>query len=174
MRDRAKQGIPVSNNAELVGQLLDAAAFVFVTPEILGSERLGAIRRIAIRNIVIFKSKLMDITKIETKNDIIDHVFIAISSIVVLWFSGIVIFAAAINGFSVPKDRNILSVMFWSVVIGVAFCASLSIALTYISYLISSITSILAVRRTMFVVGAAMFFLARAVLVWHAWEGGEH
>jgi hypothetical protein len=163
-------------NVEFVAQLLDSAAFVFVTPEFLGEEKLTSIRQHLIRLINLALSTKLITKKIVEReartgmvvtrrqifrNCIIGFVFSGI-------FSSAFLLSIAKSGIiHVPKSALDLFflyiVLFFPVIYG-------AVAILLLFTVMTFIVANFAVRRMVFIVGVLLFFLSRGLLAWHAWQ----
>lgn len=146
--------------AEVAENLLDALAFVLVTPEFLGDNRLAYLRRFSRQLGKIgpaVRSLLLD-QKWDTGKE---------TSYIKLWCNwlGLLLFVAAghVLFIYVIKSPHLLD-NFDSA--GV-FLLSLYFAALVVGTL-AELTAILAVRWIMFTIGVAAFFVARAIGILHA------
>ena len=135
---------PGPHYTEVTAQLLDALAFLLVTPEFLGKQTLSSIRS----HLQKYASKL--------QNRIIIigfFVFLFILTVISIIF---VLYRENHNPLGLHEKMGIIAIPY-------------TFGILPLAYYIIQIAAKLAVRRIMFSVGVALFFLARGISVWHAW-----
>ena len=162
---------------EVTAQILDALAFVLVTPEFLGEQTLCSIRHFLdtisqrIRH-AIFRKRFMILVAVF----LFIIPFLITSGILLLVVSknivgGTHIFtqeqpdvaalARAALDFIIPSGI-VIAVILSPIVL-------IAVLLIIILNLVVFIAARLVVRRIMFGLGVVFFFLARGISVWHAW-----
>lgn len=170
---------------EVTAQILDALAFLFVTPEFLGEQTLTAIRgyfdTVAAFVQALFCHKIFSIFVVFTFVLSFIQLFVRIyydtptredlirlfsepgdlQKYVGFWYYAEFVWR------SLFRSAMLGDTAFIVILIPIIFCGIS--CLMVIVYLIMANASRLVVRRTMFGVGVVLFFLARGISVWHAW-----
>ncbi|MGE4048546.1 MAG: hypothetical protein AB7F35_27065 [Acetobacteraceae bacterium] len=156
-------------NPEVVIQALDAVAFMLVTPQILGDKSVEPIRRLLVAAAKKLGIPFDPLAPIETKG----KVAILLASLALLagtiWIGGaadefVKHHVARIN--ALPRLATIAAV---TMCLGAFIWSLMASGLVALSAFAALAVSLLA-RTTMFVFGAAIFFAARSLAVWHYWN----
>lgn len=147
---------------EVISQILDALAFLLVTPEFLEEQTLGSIRS-HLEKISDWITLLIEKSWGSRKRS---------GPLFLIVLSAYLIFNVAGFIFGVPPNSSINlttpSVIIYvsgTIMIGVIWL----IMLFYMMALLADMSARLVIRRRMFGLGVLLFFLARVISVWHAW-----
>jgi hypothetical protein len=147
---------------EVTAQLLDALAFLLVTPEFLGETTLISIRQ-HLHSIGDYLSIKLIVA------DLGSTILVAILSAfgIILFVYGTLEYIT--YNVALPLSLRIVGSIFIFISLIFTSISVIGIGL----YIVVSLAARLAIRRIMFGVGVVLFFLARAVSVWHAWGSEE-
>ena len=135
-------------NAEVTAQLLDALAFLLVTPEFLGEQTLDSIQRSLNKTSQFLFAKVLPFMK----SEYYPAVVIPIIILTILGGLGVITGVA----FLLLPFLVLLSIGIFTSLVFILSC-------------VISFAARLAIRRILFSVGVVLFLVARAISVWHAW-----
>jgi hypothetical protein len=141
----------MSINIEITTEVMDTISFILVTPEFLRTETLSSVRNF-LTNITDYLS------------DKIWPYFGLIYLLTVSIFGGPMVFFD-ITPFSLLESHRVVENII-GILLLLVFFVGVTLGVTHLTLII---TKSLFIRQAMFVMGAILFFLARAISVAHSW-----
>lgn len=155
---------------EVISQSFDILAFVMVTPELLGEDKLKAIHIVMEKVSHYAKSIFVN----ETGRTKLENIKETAQG-----YLGILMFAALAGALwqihmkilqATPEPYYlIVELLIWFVLIGLGLMVSI-VAFFTVLLVFSSVVAFVAVRRVMFSLGVLLFIAARAISIWGAWH----